>query len=205
MKKLILLLPFIFICSQVFSQISVTTNSGDKVILNSNGTWNYKNKITTPIEGLGDWEVKYFVDEFGDPTNNGYITTKELISGNFSNSATNNASLLAQFLIKDSAHVALKLYEYESNVVKAYSSKKYSVKIKDNKGEKYSMTCSIYKGGDRVYFDESYNKNHISKFHKLLIKGGNLTIVITDTEYGLTTYKITVNGDGYKNAFNTLY
>ncbi len=205
MKKLILLLPIIFICSQVFSQISVTTNSGDKVILNSNGTWNYKNKITTTIEGLGDWEVKYFVDEFGDPTNNGYITTKELISGNFSNSATNNASLLAQFLIKDSAHVALKLYEYESNVVKAYSSKKYSVKIKDNKGEKYLMTCSIYKGGDRVYFDESYKKNHISKFHKLLIKGGNLTVVITDTEYGLTTYKITVNGDGYKNAFDTLY
>ena len=206
MKKiLLLLLSFIFISSQVFSQISATTKSGDNVILNSDGTWNYKNKTTTNIEGFGDWEVKYFVDEFGDPTNTGYITTKELISGSFSNSATNNADLLAQFLIKDSANVGLKLYEYKSNVVKAYSTKSYSVIIKDSDGEKHSMTCNIYKGGDRLYLDDSYKKNHISKFHNLLVKGGNLTIIITDTEYGLTNYKITINGDGYKNAFNTLF
>jgi hypothetical protein len=205
MKKILLLSSFIFICSQVFSQISATTNSGDNVILNSDGTWNYKNKTTTNIEGFGDWEVKYFVDEFGDPTNTGYITTKELISGSFSNSATNNADLLAQFLIKDSANVGLKLYEYKSNVVKAYSTKSYSVIIKDSEGKKHSMTCNIYKGGDRLYLDDSDKKNHISKFHNLLVKGGNLTIIITDSEYGLTNYKITVNGDGYKNAFNTLF
>ena len=67
------------------------------------------------------------------------------------------------------------------------------------------MTCKIYKGGDRLYLDDSYKKNHISKFHNLLVKGGNLTVIITDTEYGLTNYKITINGDGYKNAFNTLF
>ena len=204
MKKL-LILAFVFSSLIGFSQISATTNSGDKVILNSDGTWNYKNKTTTNIEGFGDWEIKYFVDEFGDPTNTGYITTKELISGSFSNSATNNADLLAQFLIKDSANVGLKLYEYKSNVVKAYSTKSYSVIIKDSEGKKHSMTCRIYKGGDRIYLDDSYKKNHISKFHNLLVKGGDLTIIITDNEYGLTNYKITVNGDGYKNAFNTLF
>ena len=204
MKKL-LLLAFVLSSLIGFSQISATTNSGDNVILNSDGTWNYKNKTTTNIEGFGDWEVKYFVDEFGDPTNTGYITTKELISGSFSNSATNNADLLAQFLIKDSANVGLKLYEYKSNVVKAYSTKSYSAFIKDSEGKKHSMTCNIYKGGDRLYLDDSYKKNHISQFHNLLVKGGNLTIIIKDSEYGLTNYKINVNGDGYKNAFNTLF
>ena len=47
MKKILLLSSFIFICSQVFSQISAITNSGDSVILNSDGTWKYKNKGTT--------------------------------------------------------------------------------------------------------------------------------------------------------------
>lgn len=205
MKKILLLSSFIFICSQVFSQISATTNSGDSVILNSDGTWNYKNKTTANIIGLGNWEIKYFVDEFGDPTNTGYITTKELIEGSFSNSATSNAGLLAQFIIKDSSNVGLKLYEYKSNVVKAYSTKSYSVIIKDSEGNKHTMNSTIYKGGDRLYIDDSYKKNHISKFHNLLVKGGNLTIIITDSEYGLTNYKITVNGDGYKNAFETLY
>tara|TARA_S200000501_G_C20537379_1_gene618500 strand:+ start:91 stop:711 length:621 start_codon:yes stop_codon:yes gene_type:complete len=205
MKKILLLSSFIFICSQVFSQISATTNSGDSVILNSDGTWNYKNKTTANIIGLGNWEIKYFVDEFGDPTNTGYITTKELIEGSFSNSASSNAGLLAQFIIKDAANVGLKLYEYKSNVVKAYSTKSYSVIIKDSEGSKHTMNSTIYKGGDRLFIDDSYKKNHISKFHKLLVKGGNLTIIITDSEYGLTNYKITVNGDGYKNAFETLY
>ena len=205
MKKILLLSSFIFICSQVFSQISATTNSGDSVILNSDGTWNYKNQNTTNIIGFGNWEIKYFVDDFGDPTNTGYITTKELIVGSFSNSATSNADLLAKFIIKDSSNVGLKLYEYKSNVVKAYSTKSYSVIIKDSEGNKHSMTSKIYKGGDRLYIDDSYKKNHISKFHNLLVKGGNLTIIITESEYGLTNYKITVNGDGYKNAFDTLY
>ena len=60
--------------------------------------------------------LKYFVDEFGDPTDSGYIAS-ETLEGKFSNSATTDSQLLAYFIIDDS-DISLKLFEYGSQVVK---------------------------------------------------------------------------------------
>ena len=78
-----------------------------------------------------NWESKYFVDEFGDLTNNAYITSTQY--GVFSNSATTNSTLKVKFLIEKD-EVAIQLYEYggTSPVKTSGSSKEYRIKIKVN-------------------------------------------------------------------------
>jgi hypothetical protein len=204
MNKLLLLLLIVPVLG--FGQISATVDeNGKKVLLNSDGTWSYKSQNNVQFEGTGIWKIGYFVDEFGDPTENGYISNSNYISGVFSNSATSNSNLNSLFLISKKSRVALQLYEYAGrNPVKAYSTKDYSIIVKDGSGEKHSMKGTMYEGGDRIFFDRSSGKNHISKMHNILMNGGNITVVLKDTEYGLSTYKIQFNADGYKNASNAM-
>ncbi len=63
------------------------------------------------IDNLGNWEIKYYVDDFGEPTKEGYITYKSLIKGRFSNSATNN-SILDVVLLFGEDYYNIKLFEY---------------------------------------------------------------------------------------------
>jgi len=51
------------------------------------------------IDNLGIWEIGYFVDEFGEPTKERFITTKNPIYGTLSNSATQNSDLRVHFII----------------------------------------------------------------------------------------------------------
>ena len=206
MKKLILLLLFIPFFS--FSQIIATVDeNGKKVVLNSDGTWNYETQVDNKlVEGTGIWSIKYYVDDFGDPTDEGYIAHDYYIKGTFSNSATTNSNLNVYFLISGADDIAVQLYEYAGNSpVKAYSTDEYEILIKDSSGIKHSMSGKMYEGGKRVYFDPSFKKNHISKMHNILLAGGEVSVVITKKEYGLSNYKFKFNADGYKNIFTQLF
>ena len=48
------------------------------------------------------WEIRYYVDEFGEKTESGYIANADFISGVFSNTATHNSDLNVWLLIDDS-------------------------------------------------------------------------------------------------------
>tara|TARA_Y100001935_G_C17130566_1_gene420379 strand:- start:124 stop:747 length:624 start_codon:yes stop_codon:yes gene_type:complete len=206
MKKLILLLVFIPFFS--FSQIIATVDeNGKKVVLNNDGTWKYETQVDNKlVEGTGIWSIKYYVDDFGDPTDEGYIAHDYYIKGTFSNSATTNSNLNVYFLISGADDIAVQLYEYAGNSpVKAYSTDEYKILIKDSKGLKHSMIGKMYEGGNRIYFDPSFKDNHISKMHNILLDGGEISVVITKEEYGLSTYKFKLKADGYKNAFTQLF
>ena len=49
------------------------------------------------LNNTGMWEIRHYVDRFGEPTKEGYITNKSLIEGKFSNSATSNSDLNVKF------------------------------------------------------------------------------------------------------------
>ena len=204
MKKLIVLF-YLMLSFSGFTQIIATVDeSGKKVILDSDGTWKYQGQINDKIEGTGIWMIKYFVDDFGDPTDKGYIASQywKDVKGTFSNSATSNSNLNVDFIIKGKDNIAVKLYEYARNTpVQAYTSADYSINVKDSNGIKHSMTGRINEGGDRVYFDPDSN---INKMHNILMNEGEVSVVITKSEYGLSTYRFKFNADGYKNAFYNL-
>ena len=109
----------------------------------------------------GIWEVRYYVDEFNNPTTEGYITTKDYVVGTFSNSATTNSELYVIWLI-DKSDVAIKLVEYGRSVVKSsYSSTNYNIVMLDPDGNRVYMTGTMWKGGDRIYIDSEYESTVI--------------------------------------------
>ena len=145
------------------------------------------------------WKVKYYVDDFGDYTNEGYIST--FLNGTFSNSATTNSDLGVRFIIDK--QVALKLYEYNRNhpVSGKISTQSYRIMIKHN-----GKRLPIYKGSnssDRIII----NKKGSREIIRLLKTGGEFIFKIEEiTQYSSADYLFKIeNSYGFESAWNELY
>ena len=101
-------------------------------------------------KSFGTWKITFYVDEFKNPTDEAYVTNSNVFYGKFSNSATTNSNLQAQILI-DADGVAVKLWEYGSLLVDAYTSTSYKVTVLDDNQVKHHLTGIMYKGGDRIH------------------------------------------------------
>lgn len=147
----------------------------------------------------GMWQVTYFVDDFGEKTESGYIRNAALISGVFSNTATHNSDLNVRLLI-DEDDIAIMLYEYaRTNPVKAYSSESYKVRVQDDDGNRYDMSATNY--SDRLYIDE----DDIYQLQNALLRGGNLSFRIIESDTPTTNYSFSIdNADFYGNAYSKL-
>lgn len=121
----------------------------------------------------GELVVRNFVDDFGDPTDNPYITTSSRKNGTFSNSATTNSSLSWDILITDSS-VSFMLYEYKDLQVtgSSISPDKYAIKVKGSDGEVHKLYGENW--SDRIVL------NRGKDFREILEKEGIVKIVISD-------------------------
>ncbi|MDM8158256.1 hypothetical protein QUH73_00375 [Labilibaculum sp. K2S] len=153
------------------------------------------------LNNTGAWEINHFVDEFGEPTKNGYITGKSLIRGTFSNTATQDSELNAYFLISDASNISLKLFEYAgNNPVKAYSSDYYSVLVQDKDKKRYKLNAINYES-DRLTF----SKEHSWILHSIFKKGGSVKFKIIEEDTPTTYYEFTIDKtDFYENAYRKL-
>ncbi len=186
--------------STAFSQIKAITTNGDSVLLNEDGTWSYENQIGNSSEYNGIWKIDYYVDEFGDPTNSGFISN-EIINGTFSNSATTNSKLRVLFLI-DEDDVAIMLYEYGNRKVKSTSSKNYHIYLK-HRGEKVKKYIDAGNSSDRLTITYRKEKNN---FKNILKDGGDISVVIYEKgQYASSSYKFKFNADGFSNVYNKLF
>jgi len=149
------------------------------------------------IGNLGIWEVNYFVDDFGEPTKEGYITTKNPIYGTFSNTATQNSDLRVHFIIASKQNVAIKLFEYNSNnPVKGYRDR-YRVLVQDSSGERNTLSASNY-NSDRL----SFGRNDSEKMFNILSNGGQIKFKIIEDDRPTTEYNFTIsNADWFENAY----
>ena len=142
MKKLFFLLSLMQFTS--YSQIIATVDeNGKKVILSKDGTWKYKsqpkNKVT---EGTGIWAIKYFVDDFGDPTDEGYIAHDYYIRGTFSNSATNNSNLNVYFLISGPDNIAVRIWNMQETILSKHTVL-MNIKLWLNPPMELSIQCQV--------------------------------------------------------------
>ncbi len=153
------------------------------------------------LNDIGVWDVRYYVDDFGEPTKSGYITTMHSIEGYFSNTATQDSKLEVRFLISDRKNISLKLFEYAgNNPVKAYSTDTYSVQIQDKNGKRYTLEANNY--SDRLSFDKVDSET----LHTILVKGGSIKFRITEVKTPTTQYKFSIDdADGYENARRKLF
>jgi hypothetical protein len=166
------------------------------------------------INNLGIWSINYFVDDFGQPTKDGYITTENPIYGKFSNTATENSRLRVRFIIANKKSVAIKLFEYDgNNPVKGYRDT-YNVLVQDKDGNQYKLWANNF-DSDRITFSDmtyyrdsnhSENMSYSEKMHNILLSGGNIKIKIIDSERNSTQYNFEIeNADWYENAYIKLH
>ncbi|MBQ9762266.1 MAG: hypothetical protein IJV82_04215 [Oscillospiraceae bacterium] len=151
---------------------------------------------------FGSWELYYYVDEFQQPTNDGYVANGSYFVGTFSNSATTNSRLYVTVLA-DEEDIAFFLYEYGSYQVKNASSRysdEYEITMKLSNGTKYEMTGTMYAGGDRLFVDSSYR----SKVLNALKSGEEVSFYIVFADYTTSTYLFTVQTNNFAEEYSKL-
>lgn len=139
-----------------------------------------------------EWEQKYYVDEFGDPTENGYKTL--IAEGTFSNSATQNSACLYKFMIneatdKDPEDLTIKVYEYGRSLATDSRSRNSIFKFKDAEGMILTIKNVFFSKSGAVYFRPAQWESL-----KLMLTKGSRPIkgVFDDSENDLTHYKFTI-------------
>jgi len=152
------------------------------------------------LNNTGMWLVSFYVDDFGEPTKQGYIRNEKLIRGVFSNTAVQNRELDVKFLIGGASDISIMLYEYAgNNPVKAYSPDNYTVLVQDKNGKRMTLKATNY--GDRLSFD----KANSWAVQSALMKGGSLKFRITENDTPTTQYGFTIQkADWYDNAYRKL-
>ena len=147
------------------------------------------------------FDIFYFVDDFGDPTDVGYISQKTFSKGTFSNSATTNSSMKWK-LILSKGEAAIVIYEYGSTrLTGSYGfPDAYDVLIKGSDGKVYQFYCKNY--SDII----SVNSVDLKSFTDIFLAGGDVKIAITeDSKYSYTSYTLgAINCDGVKELYERL-
>jgi len=161
---------------------------------------------------FGIWETKFYVDDFGEFTKNGYVTNSNIIIGKFSNSATQDSELAVRFLITNKDDIDIMLYEYgRNNPVK--NSGLNIVLVQDNDGNRYRL--SAYNRSDRLslsrfsYYDETGNKvlekSHARMLYNILMKGGNIKFNISESNHSTSVYNFSIlNADNLGQAIESI-
>ena len=148
------------------------------------------------------WETAFYVDEFKNPTNEAYIRNSEVFVGTFSNSATTNSKLYARILI-DAEDIAIKLWEYGSIEVNAYSTTYYDITILDDTGNKHYTNGTMHENSERIYFEDWTFASLLQQNEKLKI------YIVENSKYGYnSTYLFEVTNGNFNteySSFNNKY
>ena len=146
------------------------------------------------------WNVRYFVDDFGKETNDGYVSVVRYIKGSFSNSATTDSKLLVD-IISSEEEFGFKLFEYgRKSPVKGYLTQVvYTIKMRDDKGKDYLIYGDLWKESNRI----SVRSEYIDTIRNLLIEGRTLQVVLQGVTYG-ATYSFTIDGKHYGYHYRRL-
>lgn len=130
------------------------------------------------------WETKYYVDEFGDKTDQKY----ELIvaTGTFSNSATLNSKATYSF-IKDDESLIINVFEYGNKLASEIESTFESVKIKQPNGDVITIEKVFFTKTGKLYFNDSKFLQIIDAIKE---KGSYIMIFNRTGKYSNSNYKI---------------
>ena len=196
MKKVLWL---VLSCVMLFSLTAcggmvTTVDNGSDHTTTTITTTTTRRTTTTKAPDTTVWELRYYVDEFDQPTNDWYVTNKSYFVGKFSNSATTGSTLYARVLV-DADSFAFMLYEYGKYQVKnSYSrSNSYTIKMKDTSGTQYTLSGYIPSNGDRLFVDSSDEKTVINA----LKKSGEVHFVIYDSDRTVEQYKFSVKTSNF--------
>lgn len=145
-----------------------------------------------------EWESKFYVDEFEEPTDVGYDVI--MLTGKFSNTATVNSDLTVR-IISSNDSFSIDLYEYNRGPAASlsYETKFGSFKIKQG-DEVYTIDAMASKnGGIYVWKFKNTKKTVVAKnyalLHQILTEGGPIMISINENDFdsGKSKYIVKTN------------
>ena len=143
------------------------------------------------------WKIKFYVDEFEQPTKNAYLSNSNFLVGTFSNTATTDSLLNATVNITDDGKVYFRLWEYGDNLVNSWHESTYKVLFLTDKGKKYSGTGRRNGYGDRIWIQEV-------GVIDLLKNNSQIKIYLKENEFS-SSYLFTVNKDNFETVYNEFY
>ena len=123
---------------------------------------------------VGDWSKSFYVDEFGDETNDGFIS--QTVKGKFSNSATENSPLRVRMFINNANVMEntpwFRLYEYDGrNPIKGvYSQNGMRCRIKHQDNTITELPIIQNQGSD--YFTprtDGFNEYYINIYRHIIL------------------------------------
>jgi hypothetical protein len=151
-------------------------------------------------DDMGMWVIGAFVDEFGDKTDQKYITCRQNIRGTFSNVATTDDQLDVTLLFTEKDGFLIQLYEYGRDLgapATAIGMEKVTIAVQDGSGEKHSFTGQMAQ--TYVFFAPSDR----DQIRELLTLGGTVKFRITiDTAGVKSNYSFDLaKADYFDNAY----
>lgn len=147
------------------------------------------------------YRIKYFVDDFGDPTDEGYISQTTPAEGTFSNIATRIADMQWYFIIAPN-QTAFVIYEYGWSPVSGFAAypTDYGISVKVDDGTVYTFSAKNY--SDRISLDS----NDEVDFLDILFSNASVKIVINEeSAYSGASYNLgTVDCSGLAELYSQL-
>jgi hypothetical protein len=145
------------------------------------------------LNKVGNWDKGYYVDDFGDKTNSGFVS--QTIQGLFSNSATEGSSLRVRIFINDGdlkfENPWFRFYEYNGNnpVKGTYSSNTMSCRIKDENDEIFRFEMKQFQGADSMFMNTNgkWNKRTIQRLEEIINEGGSAGFACVGDGYNTST------------------
>ena len=147
-----------------------------------------------------EWVKKFFVDDFGDPTDSPYIENKKYIKGTFSNSVTKNSFLNVTLLFAN--RPAIFLYEYGNSQVTSYGTEYYKILIKEEDGTTTQLTGEMSSGGDRIII---YDKEMINTFLQIMKNPQVIKMYLEEQSYSMNSYLFSVNTEGFAEIYQEVF
>ena len=173
----------------------------------SEETWQAIKEEKEYEKSLGKWQLRNFVDDFGDSTSSKYIKTQ--VEGTFSNSATSNSYLFAEVLFTKSA-IGIFFHEYNISSPNArFIEDDYilaTVNLKNSKGETLFLGSSLEWGDDGgISFRRKSNDpdDDYTKFKNFIQNNtGKIKVVVKD-RFG-SSYLFSIDSTGFTEGLALL-
>ena len=142
--------------------------------------------VLLSINTFAQWETKYFVDDFGDPTQDSYKVM--VMEGTFSNSATENSKLTGVFIWEEaSKSLYIKVYEYGRSLATNIETKYTYVLIKDPAGKVHTIKNVLFSKTGMVYF----SKKRYEQLMEIFNQKGEFTMIFKyHSTYSSSRYKL---------------
>lgn len=137
------------------------------------------------IEQESQWELNYFIDEFGEKTNDGYIL--HTCDGEFSNSATTDSRLFVKIIVTPE-QIRFDTFEYGSQKMKGEDRLEYRAKLPDDSEVRFSTWDD----------EEGFNTVSSSDLNKVMELFKNYDRIRfaarTTNRYSVSTYRFVYEG-----------